>query len=241
MTHASAEMPVAPNILLIVSEDTGTQLSCYGDPVVKTPHLDGLASRGARFAAAYVSQAGCSPSRASIFTGLYPHQNGQIGLATHKFRMYRDDFPNIPSLLRASGYRTGVIGKIHVNPEETFEWDFKERPEYNLFGKRDVAKVAELAGEFMSAADNRPFFLMVNYSDTHKPFLRQENGLPAKPFGPSDVKTLPFVGHDSPDTLQTVADYYNCVSRLDSGCGAGASWRQKRLGSAHRTFLRRRD
>ena len=216
---ASAGDRVAPNILLIVSEDTGTQLSCYDDPVVKTPHLDVLASRGVRFEAAYVTQAGCSSSRASIFTGLYPHQNGQIGLATHKFRMFRGDYPNLPSLLRANGYRTGVIGKIHVNPEETFEWDFKERPKYNLFGHRDVAKVADLAASFIGADDARPFFLMVNYSDTHKPFLRQDAGLPARPFGPGDVKTLPFVGHDSPETLQTVADYYNCVSRLDTGCG----------------------
>ncbi len=70
-----------PNILLITSEDNGAHLSCYGDPFVKTPHLDKLAGEGIRFVNAYVTQAGCSQSRASIFTGLYPHQNGQIGLA----------------------------------------------------------------------------------------------------------------------------------------------------------------
>ena len=78
-----------PNILLIVSEANGPELGCYGEPYVKTPVLDGLAKRGVRFEHAYVPQAGCSQSRAALLTGLYPHQNGQIGLATWKFRMYR--------------------------------------------------------------------------------------------------------------------------------------------------------
>ena len=71
-----------PNILLIVSEDNGPELGCYGDPYVRTPHLDQLAREGVRFERAFVAQAGCSPSRASFLTGLYPHQHGQVGLAT---------------------------------------------------------------------------------------------------------------------------------------------------------------
>ena len=71
-----------PNILLIVSEDNGPELGCYGEPFVKTPILDELAANGVLFERAYVPQAGCSQSRAALLTGLYPHQNGQIGLAT---------------------------------------------------------------------------------------------------------------------------------------------------------------
>jgi N-sulfoglucosamine sulfohydrolase len=66
-----------PNILLIVSEDNGPELSCCGEPYVKTPVLDKLASEGVRFERAYVPQAGCSQSRAAYLTGLYPHQNGK--------------------------------------------------------------------------------------------------------------------------------------------------------------------
>ena len=77
-----------PNILLIVSEDNGPELGCYGDPYVQTPALDQLSAQGVRFNRAYVPQAGCSQSRAALLTGLYPHQNGQIGLATWKFRLY---------------------------------------------------------------------------------------------------------------------------------------------------------
>jgi arylsulfatase A-like enzyme len=69
-----------PNILLIVSEDNGPELGCYGDPYARTPNLDRLAAAGVRFNRAYVTQAGCSQSRASVLTGLYPHQHGQIAL-----------------------------------------------------------------------------------------------------------------------------------------------------------------
>ena len=115
-----------PNILLIVSEDNGPELGCYGTPFVKTPVLDGLASRGVRFHNAYVPQAGCSQSRAALLTGLYPHQNGQIGLATWKFRMYREDTPNLVRSLKQAGYRTGILGKLHVNPATAFPFDVKK-------------------------------------------------------------------------------------------------------------------
>ena len=61
-----------PNILLIVGEDHGCELSCYGDLVIKTPNIDRLASQGVLFENGYVTQSVCSPSRSTIFTGLYP-------------------------------------------------------------------------------------------------------------------------------------------------------------------------
>lgn len=70
-----------PNILLIVSDDMGQEIDCYGDTVARTPHLDRFAAENIRFVNAYVTQASCSPSRSSILTGLYPHQNGQTGLS----------------------------------------------------------------------------------------------------------------------------------------------------------------
>ena len=72
-----------PNVLLIVSEDNGPELSCYGDPCARTPNLDQLAQDGVRFQHAFVPSSVCSPSRACFLTGLYPHENGQVGLATH--------------------------------------------------------------------------------------------------------------------------------------------------------------
>lgn len=206
------------NILLITSEDNGADLSCYGDPILRTPNLDRLAAESTAFREGYVTQAVCSPSRGSILTGLYPHQNGQIGLSTHRFSMHRS-FPTLPALLKNAGYRTGLIGKLHVLPEEAFPFDlWWNDPERISFQHRDVKTTAEVAGRFMHE-DETPFFLMVNYSDAHLPWLRQEFGVPEHPFRADDVRVPPAVGIDTPRLREQAADYYNCLSRLDTGIG----------------------
>jgi N-sulfoglucosamine sulfohydrolase len=224
-----------PNVLLIVSEDNGPHLGCYGDPYIATPHLDRLASEGVRFTRAYTTQAVCSPGRASILTGLYPHQNGQIGLATHKYAMY-ESFPNIPSLLKEAGYRTGIIGKLHVNPESAFPFDYwwNDR-DYISFANRDVDQIAERASGFMHASDT-PFFLMVNYPDAHLPFHRQQFGVPETPYEADEVVPPPFVGIETPRLRAHTADYYNCISRLDSGVGLLLEALQ-RAGKAEETLV----
>ena len=206
-----------PNILLIVSEDHGPELGCYGEPFVQTPNLDALAKAGVLFEWAYVTQSGCSPSRSSILTGLYPHQNGHIGLATWGFRLHREDTPNLPNTLREAGYRTGIIGKLHVNPESAFDFDFKAIPQPN-FRRRDLPAYAGNAGEFIGASDE-PFFLYVNYPDAHRPFLPQVDGLPENPLTARDVKPLTYMGLDDPKIRQETADYYNSIMRLDALIG----------------------
>ncbi len=185
-----------PNILLVVSEDNGPELGCYGDPYVRTPVLDKLASQGVRFQNAYVSQAGCSQSRAALLTGLFPHQNGQIGLATWKFRMYAAETPNIVRGLKAVGYRTGIIGKLHINPSSAFPFDFAKIPSSN-FKREKLGEYANHAAEFFSAGD-APFFLSVNYPDAHRPFLDRVDGIPRDVLKGSDVKPLPYFGLDTP-------------------------------------------
>ena len=209
--------PLKPNILLITSEDNGPQLGCYGDPFCKTPTLDKLASEGVLFAQAYVSQAGCSQSRASIFTGLYPHQNGQIGLATHNLRMYHGSFPNMFSELKRTGYRTGVIGKIHVNPEYAFPLDFHSKIKGG-HKNRNVRAIADTAHNFFNAGEE-PFLLMVNYRDAHRPFIKQDGGLPKNPLEATDVKILPEIGIETEPLKEQLANYYNCIMRLDAGIG----------------------
>ena len=206
------------NILLIISEDNGQHIGCYGDPYAQTPHIDKLASEGVRFENMYATQAVCSPGRASILTGLYPHQNGQFGLATHKYALY-DEFPNMPRLLKNEGYRTGLIGKLHINPEDAFPYDLWWNPgEFISFANRDVRKMAEVAGEFMKSSDE-PFFLQISFPDAHLPFHRQQFGVPEQPQEGKDVEPLPFVGIDTPRLREETADYYNCMSRLDTGIG----------------------
>ena len=116
--------------------------------------------------------------RSTIYTGLYPHQNGQIGLATHKFRMY-ESFKTLPVYLKEAGYRTGCLGKIHINPESAVPWDFHEIKSAN-FAKKDLNGYARHAADFMSQNED-PFFLMVNFPDAHCDWQKQVEGMPANP------------------------------------------------------------
>ncbi|MCB1233107.1 MAG: sulfatase [Verrucomicrobiae bacterium] len=208
-----------PNILFIVSEDNGPELGCYGDPHARTPNLDQLAAEGVRFERAFVPYSVCSPSRAAFLTGLHPGQNGQIGLATHKFAMYREDTPNVISLLKPAGYRTGLIGKLHVNPESAFPFDFRAIAGANFQRKQDVGEYVAAAETFWAEAAGKPWFLSVNFPDAHLPFLREAHGLPDDPQNGEDVSPLPWVGADSQRLREVTADYYNCLARLDVWVG----------------------
>lgn len=214
---AAPEAEGPPNILLIVSEDNGPELGAYGNPYARTPHLDALANEGVLFDRAYVAQAGCSPSRAAFLTGLYPHQNGQIGLATWRYGMFDASTPNMASLLKDAGYRTGMIGKLHVNPEEAFPFDFRAIEGSN-FKRERLEEYATEARRFIAAGDE-PFFLSVNYPDAHRPFLRQVDGLPEEPLDAHEVRTLDYMGVDTPDLRKQTADYYNSMERLDASIG----------------------
>jgi N-sulfoglucosamine sulfohydrolase len=206
-----------PNILLIVSEDNGPDLGCYGVSDVVTPNIDALAKTGLRFKHAFVTYSVCSPSRSTIYTGLYPHQNGQIGLATHKFRMY-ESFKTLPVYLKEAGYRTGCLGKIHINPESAVPWDFHEIKGSN-FAKKDLNGYARHAADFISQGED-PFFLMVNFPDAHCDWQKQVEGMPAHPISGSDLQqSMPFVGVDNPRLRELTANYYNSINRLDESVG----------------------
>ena len=207
------------NVLLIVSEDNGPELGCYGDPYARTPNIDQLAAEGVLFENAFVTYSVCSPSRASFLTGLYPQQNGQIGLATHHFAMYDKDTPNFATLFKAHGYRTGLIGKLHVNPESAFPFDSHEIMGSNFRRKQTVKDYADAAAKFIAESGDSPWFLSVNFPDAHLPFIKQINGRPEKPLGPDDVKPMPWVGVNTPRLRGQVANYYNCMERLDAGIG----------------------
>ncbi len=214
-----------PNVLLITSDDLGPYLSTYGETRIHTPNLDALAAEGVRFDRAYVTQASCSPSRATLFTGLYPHTNGQIGLVSSGFEMVPEMVSRtIPALLQDAGYQTGVIGKVHVGPAEGFPFDYAHK---TVAETRDVQLVANRAREFIDGAEDEPFFLMVNYSDPHAfpaegggwYFPPQAHGLPQNPISPGPETLLAFQGVDSDAHRERVANYLNAVRRVDDGVG----------------------
>lgn len=103
-----------PNVLFIAADDLRTDLGCYGAGHVQTPNLDALARRGRVFERAYVQQAVCNPSRASIMTGLRPDTIRVWDLQTH-FRAARPDAVTLPQHFKNHGYTTISIGKLFHN------------------------------------------------------------------------------------------------------------------------------
>ncbi|MBM3796572.1 MAG: arylsulfatase [Acidobacteria bacterium] len=113
--------PKRPNIVVMMADDLGfSDIGCYGGEIA-TPNLDALAANGLRFEQFY-NTARCCPTRASLMTGLYPHQAG-IGHMMNDYGLpgYKGDLNRtcvtIPEVLRTAGYRTAMCGKWHVTPQ----------------------------------------------------------------------------------------------------------------------------
>jgi arylsulfatase A-like enzyme len=112
-----------PNVLLITTDQQRyDMLGANGNTQVRTPHLDALAARGARFTHATIQNTVCIPSRACLQTGRYTHQHGVTYMES-----VIDDTPGLPAWertfmerLQGAGYRTGAFGKIHMMPEKGF-------------------------------------------------------------------------------------------------------------------------
>ena len=105
-----------PNVILIIGDDISwDDFGCYGNPTARTPNADRLAARGIRFANAFVTASSCSPSRSSIVTGRYPHNNGA---ASELHRPIAWNVPRFPALLREQGYYTVLSGKNHMSQEK---------------------------------------------------------------------------------------------------------------------------
>jgi len=101
-----------PNILLITSDQQHAGTLGAVNPRIRTPALDRLCREGVRFDRAYCPNPTCTPSRASILTGMYPSQHGAWSLGTRLF----EDVPTISGLLGAAGYQTSLVGKAHFQP-----------------------------------------------------------------------------------------------------------------------------
>jgi N-sulfoglucosamine sulfohydrolase len=239
---AVAQTP--PNLLLIITDDLGTQLGCYGDTTVPTPNIDRLAREGVLFNRGYVAAATCAPSRGSIFTGLYPHQHGMYGLSQQDWstrfeHRIKEGTPLLPNTLKALGYRTALYGKKHYQPESAFNWDEAVENTRHL-RERDVELMADSVERFIKAAPDSPFFVVASYVDPHRfgnvftPF--QKNGLPENPLQTGDVPPLSHIGADTEGTRTDAAGYFNMVMRLDHGIGLLFD-KLERLGKMDNTLI----
>jgi len=233
-----------PNIVLIIADDFGPQMGAYGDPNAVTPNLDRLAASGVRLTSAHVTAASCSPSRGSIFTGLYPHQHGMYGLSQGSGwpEMHRD-VPKLPNALKAHGYRTAIIGKTHFQPFELFAWDYVETNPDKVIRQRDIRWMNRQGFDWIETnREKAPLFLVMSYVDPHRgavpgrygdnggrKFPRVKKGLPPDPLPAERIEPIPFLAIDTPRVRTENADFYGAVRRLDIGVGEFVEGMDERL------------
>lgn len=155
-----------PNIVLITCHDLGQHLCCYGIPSVRTETIDSLAQTGVRFENSFCTSPGCSPSRAAIATGRYPHNNGVMGLAHADFGWdLRPDEWHLATLLAEGGYRTALFGLQHVT-YNAGRLGFKE-----ILPERPADAVAQNLEDFLqSGRADSPFYFEINFFEPHRPF-----------------------------------------------------------------------
>lgn len=222
------------NIVFYIADDMSPELGCYGNKAIKTPHMDALAADGCLFTNAYATTASCSASRSVVMTGLHNHANGQYGHQhdTGHFSCYANTVSlALPQVMKAAGYRTGIFGKHHVAPLAIFSYDVMVQEK-----GRNTVQLAESARAFITAKSDQPFIAYIATGDPHRGGQDFED-VPGKPnpFGnkpkrgsfpgvdevfyePGDV-TVP---HFLPDTVECraeLAQYYQSVSRVDTGLG----------------------
>ncbi len=120
-----------PNIVIMLADDLGYgDTSCYGAQRIHTPHIDALANRGVRFTDAHTSAATCTPSRYSLLTGEYAfRKQGARVLPGDAPALIQPGRPTLASMLKQSGYRTGVIGKWHLGlGDGNLNWNADIKP-----------------------------------------------------------------------------------------------------------------
>jgi N-sulfoglucosamine sulfohydrolase len=227
-----------PNILLITVDDMNwDSLGVTGSPVRNvSPTIDRLAREGMRFTKAHVTVAICQPSRNVIMTGRYPQNGGALG-----FEDIAADVPTIVEALSHAGYYTGLMAKTgHVVPSRAAAWTEIVLAK-QLKNGRSPQLYLEHTRAFLAKAKeaNKPFFLMLNSQDPHRPFpgSQQEESFKARdattdelqygggfpevqyPYSPGEIAVPRFLP-DLPPIRQEVAQYYTAVRRADETTGA---------------------
>jgi arylsulfatase A-like enzyme len=189
--QGGAPLRNAPNFLFILTDDQQQQaMSAYGNKILKTPNMDRIASEGIRFNEAFVTNALCAPSRASIMTGLYSHAHGVItngdGPTIRNQPGLKDEQITFAHLLRQAGYHTALVGKWHIRswPTGFDQWiilpgqgEYKD-PEMiaNGIPVKFRGHVEDVVGDqaltfLQQRPKNKPFCLLFQFKAPHRTWL----------------------------------------------------------------------
>jgi len=206
-----------PNILWIVLEDTSPLLSCYGDSLIETPHIDKLAENGIRYKNAIMPAPVCSPCRSSIITGIM-----STTLGTHNHHSARtpesaillpEQIKTIPELFKAAGYFTFNNGKDDYNftydRKTLYSQDYQEHP---LYGKRGeniaLAKLTEKA----------PFFGQIQLKGGKEIFNKQFKKNIKNPVNRSKIILPPYLPYH-PEIVDEYANHLDAIQITDEKVG----------------------
>jgi len=224
-----AKPPRKLNVLLITADDLNcNSVGAFGCKVPQiTPNIDRLASQGMRFDFGHVTIAVCQPSRSVLLTGRYPHRSGGEGF----HRITHLDTPTLWEQFARAGYRTGLMAKeSHCLPKAT------DKPDTIISGAdlgigRDPQLYYKHAREFIAGTvkAGRPFFLMANSQDPHRPYSGSDQerkkwpgrklAKPSRTYRPDEVIVPGFLP-DLPDVRKEIAEYFSSVRRCDDTVGA---------------------
>lgn len=226
-----------PNIVLIIADDMNwNDCGAYGHPTIRTPHIDALANEGMRFDRAYLTASSCSPSRASIITGRYPHNTG----AEQLHWPLPPDSETFVKQLHDAGYYTAAAGKWHLGNHVKHHFDRIYEASTAGFqlpsgkdGKAPKMVATKPSGcehwdvALKNRPNDKPFFLWLAALDPHREY---EPGTLEPPHTVNDV-IVPDHLPDTPDVREDLRMYYDEIGRLDKYVGqvVGELQRQQEL------------
>ena len=210
-------MKEKPNIVLFITHDQGQYLGCYDGSQtpnsLQTPNINSLAENGVRFTNYFCTAPQCSPSRGSIQTSLYPHQNGLMGLVNLGWSLPETN-KTLPMYLKENGYTTHLLGLQHESLDAHslgYDTISKRGAEFKYSCKRMENNYFKFFSEH--ANDDKPFYVNIGAIEVHLPFKAW-----AEPVDPNLVKVPPFLP-DNEMIRENLAEFYGVIHLVDETIG----------------------
>lgn len=211
-----------PNILVVHCHDLGDYLHCYGAATVQSPRLDAFAAQGVRFAQSYCTAPQCSPSRASLFTGRYPHANGVMGLCHADFAWdLHPEERHLGQILAGRGYATAAVGIIHETRSGAKRCGYERHSGRPFAAEAVDAAIEELARLGQDPA--KPFYLSVGFIEPHRLADGPEAdhtflGAHLEADDALGVAVPPYLA-DTPGTRTELAELQGAIGHVDAQFG----------------------